>query len=448
MYKKNQIIQVNIVDLSHDGEGIGKSDAFTWFIKDTVPGDVVEVSVMKVKKTYGYARLQRVIIPSPDRVTPECPVARACGGCSLQAMSYEAQLRFKSNKVRNNLERIGGFDISGSESGMDLGLESGSEVEFGDIIGMEIPWRYRNKAQYPIGTDKNGKVIAGFYAAHSHDIINCEDCLLGVSENKAIIECIRKQYDPAMRHILIRKGFTTGQIMVCVVASKKIRFSLPEELGVTTTVLNINDKDTNVILGEETIVLDGPGYIEDHIGNLKFRISARSFFQVNPVQVERLYGKAVEYAGLTGDEIVWDLYCGIGTITLSLAQKAKKVYGVEVIEQAIHDARQNAQINGIDNAKFYVGKAEEVILRDDFEKPDVVVVDPPRKGCDGVCLDTILKMQPQRIVYVSCDSATLARDLRILCDGGYRLKKVQPVDMFPQTGHVECVVLLSRSVNE
>ena len=434
MYSKNQIIQVNIVDLSHDGEGIGKSDAFTWFIKDTVPGDVAEASVMKVKKTYGYARLQRVITPSPDRVEPRCPVARACGGCTLQAMSYDAQLKYKKNKVRNNLERIGGFDFSGTES----------DVEFGDTIGMDIPWRYRNKAQYPIGTDRGGRVIAGFYAAHSHNIIECDDCLLGVGENRAIIECIKKQYDPSMRHILIRKGFRTGQIMVCVVAGIKISYSIPEALGVTTTVLNINDKDTNVILGDETVVLDGPGYIEDYIGDLKFRISAQSFFQVNPVQVEKLYGKAVEFAGLTGNEIVWDLYCGIGTITLSLAQKARKVYGVEVIEQAICDARQNAEINGITNAEFYVGKAEEVILRDDFEKPDVVVVDPPRKGCDEICLDTILRMQPERIVYVSCDSATLARDLKLLCDGGYRLRKVQPVDMFGQTVHVECVVLLSK----
>lgn len=434
MYSKNQIIQVNIVDLSHDGEGIGKSDAFTWFIKDTVPGDVAEASVMKVKKTYGYARLQRVITPSPDRVEPRCPVSRACGGCTLQAMSYDAQLKYKKNKVRNNLERIGGFDFSGTES----------DVEFGDTIGMDIPWRYRNKAQYPIGTDRDGRVIAGFYAAHSHNIIECDDCLLGVGENRAIIECIKKQYDPSMRHILIRKGFRTGQIMVCVVAGKKISYSIPEALGVTTTVLNINDKDTNVILGDETVVLDGPGYIEDYIGDLKFRISAQSFFQVNPVQVEKLYGKAVEFAGLTENEIVWDLYCGIGTITLSLAQKARKVYGVEVIEQAICDARQNAEINGITNAEFYVGKAEEVILRDDFEKPDVVVVDPPRKGCDEICLDTILRMQPERIVYVSCDSATLARDLKILCDGGYRLRKVQPVDMFGQSVHCEVVCMMSK----
>ena len=433
-YKKNQLIQVTVTDLSHDGEGIGKSDAFTWFIKDAVPGDIVEASVMKEKKTYGYARLQRIITPSPDRCKPKCAIARACGGCTLQAMSYEAQLKYKKNKVKNNLDRIGRFDFSDTES----------QVDFADTIGMDDPWRYRNKAQYPIGTDRNGNVVSGFYAVHSHDIINCDDCLIGTEENKAIIEFIKKQYHPSMRHVLIRKGFRTGQLMVCVIASRKIRFTLPPELGVTTTVLNINDKDTNVILGDETIVLDGPGYIEDCIGDLKFRISAQSFFQVNPVQVEKLYGKALEFASLTGDEIVWDLYCGIGTITLSLAQHAKRVYGVEIVEPAIRDAEQNAEINGIHNAKFFVGKAEEVILRDDFEKPDVVVVDPPRKGCDEVCLDTILTMQPDRIVYVSCDSATLARDLRILCDGGYQLKKVQPVDMFPHSVHVECVVLLSR----
>ncbi len=435
MYSKNQIIQVNIVDLSHDGEGIGKNDAFTWFIKDTVPGDVVEASVMKVKKTYGYARLQRVITPSPDRTEGQCPLARSCGGCTLQVMRYDAQLKYKKKKVRNNLEHIGGFDFDGKDS----------RVEFGDTIGMENPWRYRNKSQYPIGIDKNGKVIAGFYAAHSHNIIDCEDCLIGTEENRRIIECIKKQYDPAMRHILIRKGFKTEQIMVCVVAEKKIDFSVPDEPGITTTVLNINDKDTNVILGDRTIVLTGPGYIEDYIGKLKFRISARSFFQVNPVQVEKLYGKAIEYAALTGNEIVWDLYCGIGTITLSLAEKAKKVYGVEVVEQAVKDAEENARINGIENASFYTGKAEDVIRREDFEKPDVVVVDPPRKGCDEKCLETILKMQPERIVYVSCDSATLARDLRILCNGGYNLSRVQPVDMFGHSVHVETCVLLTKA---
>ena len=435
MYSKNQIIQVNIVDLSHDGEGIGKNDAFTWFIKDTVPGDVVEASVMKVKKTYGYARLQRVITPSPDRTEGQCPLARSCGGCTLQVMRYDAQLKYKKKKVRNNLEHIGGFDFDGKDS----------RVEFGDTIGMENPWRYRNKSQYPIGIDKNGKVVAGFYAAHSHNIIDCEDCLIGTEENRRIIECIKKQYDPAMRHILIRKGFKTEQIMVCVVAEKKIDFSVPDEPGITTTVLNINDKDTNVILGDRTIVLTGPGYIEDYIGKLKFRISARSFFQVNPVQVEKLYGKAIEYAALTGNEVVWDLYCGIGTITLSLAEKAKKVYGVEVVEQAVKDAEENARINGIENASFYTGKAEDVIRREDFEKPDVVVVDPPRKGCDERCLETILKMQPERIVYVSCDSATLARDLRILCNGGYNLSRVQPVDMFGHSVHVETCVLLTKA---
>ena len=434
MFSKNQTIEVKIVDISYEGEGIGKSNAFIWFIKDTVPGDVVEASVMKVKKTYGYARLQKIITPSPERVKPLCPIARACGGCSLQDMNYEAQLEFKKNKVKNNLERIGGFRFDSGNAG----------VEFFDTIGMDDPWRYRNKAQYPIGLDRNGNVIAGFYAVHSHNIISCEDCLIGIKENKEIIECIKKQYDPSMRHILIRKGFKTGQIMVCVVASKTIRVAMPPELGITTTVLNINDKDTNVILGDKTIVLDGPGYIEDYIGNLKFRISAQSFFQVNPVQVEKLYGKAVEFAGLTGRETVWDLYCGIGTITLSLAEKAKTVYGVEVVEPAIRDAEENAGLNGISNAKFYVGKAEEVILRDDFEKPDVVVVDPPRKGCDEVCLDTILKMKPDRIVYVSCDSATLARDLKILCDEGYELKRVQPVDMFPHTVHCEVVCLMSK----
>jgi len=413
MYEKNQILQINITDISHDGEGIGKTDGFTWFVKDAIPGDKVEASVMKTKKTYGYARLQKVIVPSKDRTEPRCKKARACGGCTLQAMSYPAQLEFKRNKVKNNLERIGGFRLE----------ETGVEVE--PVIGMDDPWRYRNKAIIPIGYDKDGRVVAGFYAAHSHNIIECEDCLLGSEENKDIIKKVKGIYADDITHVLIRKGLRTGEHMVCAVS---------------------NHENNAVLSGRITPILGSPEYIEDYIGDLKFRISPRSFFQVNPIQVEKLYGKAVEFAELTGKEVVWDLYCGIGTISLALAQQAGRVYGVEIIEQAIEDAKQNARINGINNAEFFVGKAEEVTLRDEFtgSNPDVVVVDPPRKGCDKVCLDTILRMNPKRIVYVSCDSATLARDLRILCDGGYELKKVQPVDMFPQTVHVECVAQIQR----
>ena len=449
--KKNDLFEVTITDLSHDGEGVGRTDAFIWFIKDTVPGDRVRASVMKMKKTYGYARLQQVLEPSPDRMEPLCPIARSCGGCTLQAMSYEAQLAYKKRKVEENLRRIGGF--------------TPGSYEIFDTIGMESPWRYRNKAVYPIGTDRDGKVITGFYAGHSHTIIPCEDCLIGAEENEAILKVFREHYDDGMRHILIRQGQASGQTMVCAVTRRRrlrqeaeIAGAL-QALGVDTFVLNCNPEETNVILGREERVIYGPGYIEDSISGLSFRISARSFYQVNPVQVERLYGKAVEYAALTGKETVWDLYCGIGTISLAMARQAGTVRGVEIVEAAIQDARDNAVRNGISNAEFFVGKAEEVLPRERdaalaaggeaaaAARPEVIVVDPPRKGCDEVCLATMLEMGPDRIVYVSCDSATLARDLKILCGGGYRLEKVQPVDMFPESVHIEVVSLLQRVSN-
>lgn len=459
-WKKNDIFRVKIDDLSDSGEGIGKTDGFTWFIKDAVIGDYVEAKVMKTKKSYGFARLERVLEPSPARVTPPCPVARQCGGCQLQAMSYEEQLKFKQNKVLNNLKRIGGFELPG-------------KISVSPIIGMEHPWRYRNKAQFPFGTDKSGNIVTGFYAGRTHSIIENEDCLLGTEENQRILTCIRQYMDEnhirpyheeshtgLVRHVLIRKGFTTGELMVCLVingSKKELKnvqilierlISLFEEpLRMASISCSINREKTNVIMGGEIINLYGPGYITDYIGNVKYRISPLSFYQVNPVQTERLYGTALEYAALTGRETVWDLYCGIGTISLFLAQQAKQVYGVEIVPQAIDDARANARLNGINNAEFFVGKAEEV-LPEQYEKnhiyADVIVVDPPRKGCDIICLDTIIKMSPERVVYVSCDSATLARDLKYLCERGYEVRKVQAVDMFPNSVHVETVCLLSN----
>lgn len=559
-WKKNDMVQIEITDMSDTGEGIGKTDGFTWFVKDAVIGDVVEASVMKLKKTYGFARLQKILEPSPVRVTPACPVARQCGGCQLQALRYDEQLRFKENKVRSNLRRIGGFE----------------NFVFYPIIGMDNPWRYRNKAQFPFGKSKDGRIITGFYAARTHAIIEQDDCLLGAEENAAILKCLKSYmeqyhispYDETthtglVRHALIRKGFATGELMVCLVINgsahdlknsgelvKSLKALYPgpepmpeskngaEEMGYRGTEegrkverygaaedvdagecggvaestseedgkaekfedvgmiecvaaegydaaaecgaatryrekaehgeavyawkgwrdkkpvprmasisVSINREQTNVIMGTEIVHLYGPGYITDYIGNVCYRISPLSFYQVNPVQTERLYGTALEYAGLTGTETVWDLYCGIGTISLFLAQKAKNVYGVEIIPQAIEDARANAALNGMDNVEFFVGKAEEV-LPEQYEKnhiyADVIVVDPPRKGCDQVCLDTILKMAPQRIVYVSCDSATLARDLKYLCAEKYTLEKVRTVDMFGNSGHVETIVKLVR----
>ena len=449
--KKDDLIELTIEDLGVDGEGIGKVDGMAIFVKDAVPGDRVQAKVMKMKKSYGYARLMQVLDPSPARTESRCAFARQCGGCQLQAMTYEAQLDFKAKKVWNHLIRIGGI----------------TDLAKPEIIGMDDPWRYRNKAQFPFGTDKEGNPVTGFYAARSHNIIPCTECWLGVEENKVILEKILDHlktyhistYDEVsgkglLRHVLIRKGFTTGEVMVCLILNGRtmpklteLVDSLREVPGMTSITINVNTKNTNVIMGTEMISVWGQDYITDYIGNIKYQISPLSFYQVNPVQTKKLYETALEYADLKGNETVWDLYCGIGTISLFLAQKAGKVYGVEIVPQAIDDARQNAKLNGIKNAEFFVGKAEEV-LPEKYEKEgiyaDVIVVDPPRKGCDTAALETMVKMKPERIVYVSCDSATLARDVKWLGERGYEVKKVKACDMFPGTVHVETVVLLSN----
>ena len=393
---------------------------------------------------------------SADRVEPNCPYYRQCGGCQIQALSYEKQLEFKENKVRNNLERIGGF----------------TKIPMEPIVGMDEPYHYRNKAQFPVGTDKDGHIVTGFYAGRTHTIIPNRDCALGLPVNREILDIVidfmekyhistydEKTGKGLVRHVLIRCGFSSQEKMVCLIINGK---SLPhgEKLvealrkidGMTSISLNCNTERTNVILGHKTIVLWGQEYITDQIGDISYEISPVSFYQVNPVQTEKLYGLALEYADLHGEETVWDLYCGIGTISLFLAQKAKQVYGVEIIPQAIENAKRNAVKNGIENAEFFVGKSEEV-LPEFYEKEaaagrkahaDVIVVDPPRKGCDEKLLDTIVKMAPDRVVYVSCDSATLARDLKILCEQGYELKRVRAVDQFCHTVHTEAVCCLHR----
>lgn len=459
---KNDIVTVEITDIGVSGEGIGHVDGYTLFIKDAVIGDVVEAKVMKAKKNYGYARLMKVITPSEYRVEPKCAFARRCGGCQIQEMSYDRQLVFKDQKIRGNLERIGGF----TKDQIDTVMQS--------VVGMEHPFGYRNKAQFPFGTDKEGNPITGFYAGRTHDIIANTDCALGVEQNKEILEIILqymrenkiKSYDEKtgkglIRHALIRYGFKTKEIMVCLVVNgKKLPKAerLIEKLiqieGMTSITISPNTRRDNVIMGDSYEILWGQGYITDYIGNVKYQISPLSFYQVNPVQTEKLYGLALEYADLKGDETVWDLYCGIGTISLFLAQKAKQVYGVEIVPQAIDDAKENAKINAIDNAEFFVGKAEEVLPEyyAEYEREhngetahaDVIVVDPPRKGCDETLLETIVKMQPEKVVYVSCDSATLARDLKYLCANGYEIKMCRGVDQFPQTVHVESIVLLSK----
>lgn len=459
---KNDIVTVEITDIGVSGEGIGHVDGYTLFIKDAVIGDVVEAKVMKAKKNYGYARLMKVITPSEYRVEPKCAFARRCGGCQIQEMSYNRQLVFKDQKIRGNLERIGGF----TKDQIDTVMQP--------VVGMEHPFGYRNKAQFPFGTDKEGNPITGFYAGRTHDIIANTDCALGVEQNKEILEIILqymrenkiKSYDEKtgkglIRHALIRYGFKTKEIMVCLVINgKKLPKAerLIEKLiqieGMTSITISPNTRRDNVIMGDSYEILWGQGYITDYIGNVKYQISPLSFYQVNPVQTEKLYGLALEYADLKGDETVWDLYCGIGTISLFLAQKAKQVYGVEIVPQAIDDAKENAKINAIDNAEFFVGKAEEVLPEyyAEYEREhngetahaDVIVVDPPRKGCDETLLETIVKMQPEKVVYVSCDSATLARDLKYLCANGYEIRMCRGVDQFPQSVHVETVCLLSK----
>ncbi|ETP73448.1 23S rRNA (uracil-5-)-methyltransferase RumA, partial [Lachnospiraceae bacterium JC7] len=455
---KNEQFTVKIEDFSSEGLGIGKTgEGFVWFIKDTVIGDTVLAAATKVKKNYGFARLVKVLEKSRDRQEPKCSIARRCGGCQLQQMSYDAQLKFKQDKVYNNLQRIGEVD------------EKLLDEVFEPIVGMNEPFRYRNKAQFPVSRNKDGKIIAGFYAGRTHDVIECEDCLLGVTDNKVILDRIigwMENYDiepydektgrGLVRHVLIRKGFTTGQRMVCLVINgtelphrEALVGSLcggnessgSNDMKVDALSFSVNMERTNVIMGTKIVDLYGPGFIEDYIGDVKFRISPLSFYQVNPVQTEKMYGAALEFAELKGTENVWDLYCGIGTISLFMSRKSRHVYGVEIIPEAIRDAKQNAEINGIENAEFYVGAAEEVLPDWYEEHPkeriDVVCVDPPRKGCDEKALSTIVQMAPEKLVYVSCDSATLARDVKYLRANGYELKHVRPVDNFPQTVHVE-----------
>lgn len=466
MFKKNDVLEIEITDQGTTGEGIGKVSGYTLFVKDTVIGDVAKVKVMKAKKNYAFARLVEIVKPSKYRVEPLCPVAKSCGGCQLQAMNYQQQLKFKQEKVFNNIRRIGGVEdfVMKPIMGMEELCVKGHE-ENG-------PFHYRNKAQFPVGRDKEGKIISGFYAGRTHSIISVNDCLLGTGVNRTVMDIVKmymtlegvKPYDEVthkgvVRHVLIREGKHTGQVMVCIIINgdklpqvDRLVEQLLKVSGMTDISLNINKEKSNVILGDKIINLYGPGYIEDYIGDVKFRISPLSFFQVNPVQTEKLYSKAMEYAKLTGSETVWDLYCGIGSISLFLAKNARKVIGVEIVEPAVEDAKVNARINNIENVDFISGAAEDVVPGY-FQKhkgepecnPDVIVVDPPRKGCDEKLLNTMVLMAPKRIVYVSCDSATLARDIKWLSDKGYKLVEATPCDMFGQSVHVETVALLVQT---
>ncbi|RCW51911.1 23S rRNA (uracil(1939)-C(5))-methyltransferase RlmD [Paenibacillus prosopidis] len=472
-FQKNEEVTVDIIGLTHDGEGVGRADGFTLFIQGALPGERVRAKVMKVKKQYGYARLEEMLEASPARVEPLCAIHKECGGCQLQHFDYPAQLEWKRQHVVDNLVRIGKLKVAGEGSRLDGEDASASASASAGIIvhrtiGMDEPWRYRNKAAVPVGVSStDGGLLAGFYARGSHRIIDMDDCLIQHEQNDEVIRVVKRigrelgvsPYDEetgrgVLRHVMARTGVVTGEIMVVLVTNSKklpqadqwaerIRQDLP---GVKSIVQNVNEKNTNVIFGDETRVLWGSDVIYDDLDGIRFAISARSFYQVNPTQTVELYRKAVEYAGLTGSETVIDAYCGIGTISLFLARHAGRVYGVEIVPEAIEDASRNAELNGINNASFEAGPAEVVIprWREEGITADVIVVDPPRKGCDPALLETILAMQPERVVYVSCNPSTLARDLRVLEDGGYRTVEVTPVDMFPHTVHVECCSLLVR----
>ena len=455
-FKKNDLVTLEITDLGSSGEGIGKVDGFTLFVKDALIGDVIEAKIIKTKKSYGYGRLMTILTPSPARVEARCPQARACGGCQIQPLNYADQLTYKENKVKELLERVGKV----------------SDYVMEPIIGMEDPWYYRNKAQFPVGMTKDGEIVTGFYAGRTHSIVPVQECFIQHPLNEQLMSIVRQwmneynvtAYDETkqaglVRHIFTRIGKYTGEVMVCLVINGK-KVPHPEVLierlkdveGMTSICLNINRENTNVILGKTIKCLWGQDYITDKIGDIAYRISPLSFFQVNPIQTQKLYGTALEYAELTGNETVWDLYCGIGTISLFLAKAAKKVCGVEIVPEAIADAKENAKLNGIENADFFVGKAEEVLPKQYDEHgvyADVIVVDPPRKGCDEKLLQCMVTMAPKRIVYVSCDPATLARDLNFLEANGYKVKKVRCTDMFPHSTHVEtCVLLTKASGNE
>ena len=522
--QKNDIYEMTIEDIGNDGEGIGhiadrqSGKKFAVFVKDTVVGDVIKVKLIKIKKSYAYGRLVEIIKSSPYRIEPVCEKARSCGGCTLMHMDYQSQLDYKKNKVKGCLQRIGGIDCV--------------EELMEPCHGMENPYNYRNKMQFPVAVDKNGRVKIGFYAGHTHDVIDLNECAIGHEVNKYIVEELRKwlqkwhdkapdfiyneeKHNGLVRHILTRVGFTTGEVMVCIVINgngfdeecqKELSISVNKAvsdyneevmivgikeckndksvdgtnnkyendksatgtnnkcendksateknkiLSLKYLGYNINKDKTNRILGDKCVTLEGKDYITDYIGDVKFNISPLSFYQVNPYQTEKLYSKALEYASLSGGEIVWDLYCGIGTISLFLAKKAKEVYGVEIVPQAIEDAKVNAKINNIDNAHFYCEDAGVFADRikgtigtdNSIPKPDVILVDPPRKGLDGRLIDVIIEADPERIVYVSCDPATLARDVKILDEKGYKVNKVAVYDQFGFSTHVETVVLMSK----
>ena len=445
----NEHFEMKIIDMGAEGEGIGKINDYIVFVPQAVTGDTVEVELIKAKKNFGYGKLLRILEPSSIRMIPKCAVSKKCGGCQFQHITYEEQLKWKTKKVREALRRIGGL----------------TEVAVKETIGMEIPYHYRNKAQYPI-RKQDGVLKIGFFAQRSYHVIEAEGCDIQDLRNKQIIERVRafltkynisiyndETGEGLVRHLVIKTAYITKQIMVCLVINgttlthkEKLIERLQDIEGLTSIVLNHNTDKTNNALSTSTTVIYGTDFIVDTIGELQFKISPLSFFQVNPLQTKILYDKVLEFADLKGTETVWDAYCGTGTIALFLAQKAKKVYGVEIIQEAIENAKENAALNHITNAEFFTGKAELIIpqLYQQGLEADCITLDPPRKGCDPKLLESLVTMSPKKIIYVSCDPATLARDVAYLSQKGYKVEQIQPVDMFPQTVHVETVVKLSR----
>jgi len=446
---KGDTIELSIESLSHEGEGVGKFHGFTVFVPGAIPMEKVTVKVISLQKNYARALLQSIEVASPQRTIPVCKQYDQCGGCQLQHIDYAAQLQFKQKTVEDALQRIAGLSMPVLST-----------------LGMEHPWHYRNKAQVPVG-QQNNRIVAGFYEKRSHNIVDLKCCHIQHPTNDAVVHAVRntlqtlgitayreKEHQGLIRHILARTSFATGETLVVIVTNgrdlpKKTQFSnalreaIPNLCGI---VQNVNTRRGNTILGKEDITLWGRPWLCEQLRDLEFHLSPRSFFQVNPSQTSRLYEKALEYASLSGKETVFDLYCGVGTISLFMARDAAKVIGVESVEVAVQDARKNASINGITNTTFYAGAAEVIVplIYKEGCHADVVVVDPPRKGCDQALLETITHMSPQRIVYVSCNPATLARDIKFLAANGFNPIEAQPVDMFPHTSHIETVVLITR----
>ena len=448
--EKNADYIMTIDNMGYEGEGVGKIDNFTVFVAGAIVGEKVKVKIVKISKNFAFGKLLEIIEAAPSRIEPVCSIYKSCGGCNIQHLDYKGQLDFKTNRVIEVINRIGKLE----------------GVKIHSTLGMDSPYNYRNKVQLPV-SNKNGEVKIGFYAARSHDIINMETCHIQDKVADVVVKLTRQwmkefniesyneeKHQGILRHIMIRKGFKTGEVMVVLVTKGKelphkeefISLMTKKIKGLVSVIQNINSEKTNAILGMKCVTLWGKDTITDYIGEFKFEVSPLSFFQVNSIQTEVLYSKALEYANLSGGEVVLDAYCGTGTISLFLSQKAKKVYGVEIVPEAIENAKMNAQQNNITNAEFLVGEAESVIpkLISEGVRADVVVVDPPRKGCEKSLLEAISSMEPKTIVYVSCDPGTLARDLGILDELGYKTLEIQPVDMFPQTAHVESVARIEK----